>query len=129
LSQDNSKLPQRDFFWGWHLIIMVVLFLQIEITISFHKNQSSLDLMTYTVWVEVLFWSNFFVSNMFLSLLFWRGVLSTFVQIPNWTWLSYYSLLCFVAFGWQSTHVGTMVKKSQSSFEYFLIITNIPCLD
>jgi hypothetical protein len=66
LSQDNSKLPQRDFFGGWHLIIMVVMFLQIEITISFHKNQSSLDLMTYiTVWVEVLFWSKFLFPTCF----------------------------------------------------------------
>jgi hypothetical protein len=74
LSQDNSKLPQRDFFGGWHLI--VVLFLQIEITISFHMNQKLSRAYDIHSFVEVPFWSNFFVSNMFLSLLLKRGVLS-----------------------------------------------------
>jgi hypothetical protein len=44
---------------------MVVLLLQIEITISFHMNQSSLELMTYTVLLRFPFGQIFLFQTCF----------------------------------------------------------------
>jgi hypothetical protein len=94
--------PKGIMFWDG--IFMVVLFLQIEITISFHRNQSSLEHMIYTVLLRRFpFGQNFCFQHVSqLATPQRRGVLSILFRFQ--IELGFLTIACCVSWPWVTEH-------------------------